>query len=217
MIIRAGQGLLQNPKRDQAGGRAVKMNLKQITSRIKDLKAPPPWPLEPFSRRVAGVMALFGGPPREPYLLLTKKAADLPEHPGQISFPGGGREAGDADILKTALRETYEEIGLPPESIKVLAPLWPQPVLRTWLIYPFVGIIKGSAKNPPRFQINSAEVAKLILVPWRDLRDQHQPSCHRWPEPDRGRRYLLPANEVLWGATASIVGRLLDFLDNHEP
>lgn len=194
------------------------MNLKQITARIKDLKAAPPaWPDGPGGRKTAGVMALFGGPPHDPYLLFTKRAADLLEHPGQISFPGGGLEPGDVNPLITALRETYEEIGLSPEAIMVLAPLWPQPVLDTWLIYPFAGLIRGSAKSRPRFKINSAEVAELIMVPFERLRRQHQPGCRRISDPHLACRYLLPASEVLWGATALIVGRLLDFLGHYEP
>lgn len=59
----------------------------------------------------------------QPYLILTKRTADLPAHPGQISLPGGRRDPTDVDLRMTALRETQEELGIDPSAIDIVGEL----------------------------------------------------------------------------------------------
>ena len=76
------------------------------------------------------------------HAVFTERREDLRRHPGEISFPGGRREPQDPDLLSTALRETHEEIGLPPDRVELLGALQPTPTFVTnYAIYPFVGLI----------------------------------------------------------------------------
>ncbi len=73
----------------------------------------------------------------------SKRHSDLRLHAGQISFPGGRREPGDEDLIRTALREAHEEIGLDPASVVIVGALAPTPTVVTDIaIYPFVGLIE---------------------------------------------------------------------------
>ena len=81
----------------------------------------------------------------ELHAVFTKRRSDLRLHAGQISFPGGRRDRGDADLVATALRESHEEIGLDPAAVTVLGALSPTPTVVTDIaIYPFVGLIAGA-------------------------------------------------------------------------
>ena len=103
------------------------------------------------------------------HAVFTERHHDLPRHAGEISFPGGRRDPGDADLVATALRETHEEVGLPPESVEVLGALEPIPTVVTgYAIYPFVGIVPSNFRWKP----SDSEVAAVIDLPcprWRPV------------------------------------------------
>src|SRR3546814_6989997 len=80
-------------------------------------------PVETRSLRSAGVLVPLIDRPGGLTVLLTQRTAHLQKHTGQISFPGGGHEPQDSDLVATALRETEEEIGLPPARVSVLGRL----------------------------------------------------------------------------------------------
>src|SRR5580704_7973460 len=65
------------------------------------------------------------------HAVFTRRHHDLPRHAGEISFPGGRRDPEDADLIATALRETHEEVGLPPESVELIGALEPIPTVVT--------------------------------------------------------------------------------------
>src|SRR5580765_374467 len=75
----------------------------------------------PTARRAAALILIYPGP-SGPTVALTVRHGDLPQHPGQISLPGGGVDAGES-AAQAALRETHEEIGVPPEVVRILGPL----------------------------------------------------------------------------------------------
>jgi len=79
-------------------------------------------------------------------LLLTQRSADLPDHPGQISFPGGRVEPDDASDADAALREATEEVGLPADRVVVLGELAPYETVTGYRVTPIV----GSGQQPPR-------------------------------------------------------------------
>lgn len=94
-------------------------------------------------------------------LLLEVRSKNLKGQPGEICFPGGQLEAGDADLEKTAVRETTEELGIPPESIEVLGPLdvlWTPFQVK---IHPFVAVIAENTILRP----NKLEVEEVFSVP----------------------------------------------------
>ncbi len=122
-----------------------------------------PWPRRVF-RKQAGVLVLLGvHPSGATSLILTQRSPDLPVHAGQIAFPGGVCEPGESP-LEAALRETLEEIALPPEEVRLLGPLG-----RTFSPYdiavqPFVGWVPLPYPLHP-----NEEVARIFILPLRSV------------------------------------------------
>ena len=147
----------------------------------------------------------------ELHAVFTRRRHDLRRHAGEISFPGGRREPQDASLLETALRETEEEIGLPREGVRVLGALEPTPTVATnYGVYPFVGLIE-----PGRLWTLSPrevdEVLELRLAELRDARSRRR-LLHRGI-PFRTDVYDMGDSALIWGATARIVGDLLERVD----
>ncbi|UQZ90419.1 hypothetical protein C4J81_14875 [Deltaproteobacteria bacterium Smac51] len=157
-------------------------------------------------RRPGAVMTIFLESGGEPALLFTKRAAHLDEHAGQISFPGGAVEEYDPDFQAAAFRETFEEVSIRPEELEILSPLPRQPVLETWMIHPFAAWWPA----PRPLAYDPVEVARVIIHPLSDLMRQHQRECWLVPGPEVCRYEL--GGEILWGATARIAARLLDYI-----
>lgn len=133
-----------------------------------------------------------------PYLVLTKRTETI-AHPGQISLPGGRREPADADLRATALRETEEEIGVPPAGLRVVGRLDDVHTLGSgFVVSPFVAVLQGPFRPAP----DDDEVALVIEIPLADLlaADDRLPAD---PAPLE-LRYPL-ASEDVWGATARIL------------
>ena len=165
--------------------------------------------------RQAAVLALVlepGEPSPEdpgvgPRLLLIERSSTLRAHAGQIAFPGGKPEPGDASLAETARREAQEEVGLD-RDVEVLGRLDPVPTPTGFLIMPFV------AFAPPGWQprITSGEVTRLLTPSVDRLRD---PSVHRVTGRGVWRGYAYELHEYaigtpkLWGATARMVWDLL--------
>lgn len=94
-------------------------------------------------------------------LLLTVRSQALRSHKGQISFPGGGSDAEDADAVATALREAQEEIGLAPAQVEVIGFLDDYPTISRYLVTPIVGLIEGE----PDLMPDEREVADVFEIP----------------------------------------------------
>jgi 8-oxo-dGTP pyrophosphatase MutT (NUDIX family) len=142
------------------------------------------------------------------HAVFTRRRHDLRSHPGEISFPGGRREDGDRDLLRTALREAEEEIGLPREAVRIVGALTPIPTVATsYAVYPFVGVIEpGFAWTPSAQEVD--EVLELRLADLRAASDRRR-LLHRGI-PFRTDVYAIDERLVIWGATARIVADLLD-------
>jgi 8-oxo-dGTP pyrophosphatase MutT (NUDIX family) len=141
------------------------------------------------------------------HAVFTERRADLRRHAGEISFPGGRRDEADADLRATALRETHEEIGLPPQSVEVLGALQPTPTFVTnYAVYPFVGLIE------PGFAwvLQEAEVGQVLELPVERVRQGYvRRRMLRRGVPFRTDVYDV-GGHVIWGATARIVADLLE-------
>lgn len=164
--------------------------------------------LSVHGRTDAAVLApLFLDAAGDLHAVFTKRREHLRRHPGEISFPGGRQDAEDADLLATALRETHEEIGLPPEHIQVLGALQPTPTFVTnYAIYPFVGLIEPGFE----WEIEAAEVDVVLELRLRDVRDGYaRRRLVRRGVPFRTDTYQV-GDQMIWGATARIVADLLD-------
>jgi 8-oxo-dGTP pyrophosphatase MutT (NUDIX family) len=136
-------------------------------------------------------------------MVFTQRSAELRKHPGQISFPGGTIEASDASPAAAALRESWEEIGLPPHSVSVIAELAPYFTGSGFRIVPIVGAID----TDPQWRIDPREVDDVFEVPLRFLLDQRnwQEHSREWQGIQR-RFFAIPYGErYIWGATAGMI------------
>jgi len=147
------------------------------------------------------------------HLVFTRRRDDLRRHPGEISFPGGRQDEPDEDLVATALREAEEEIGLPVDAVEVLGALQPTPTIATnYAIYPFVGRIEPGHVWKP----SAAEVAAVLELSLSDLRAGYERRrLLRRGVPFRTDVYVVGEN-LIWGATARILGDLLDRVDHTE-
>ncbi len=176
----------------------------------------PPWTLPPdaqdaTARRAAVLLPLYARN-RRPHLLFTRRSATLAAHSGEISFPGGSHDATDLTLAATALREAHEEIGLAPESVRVLGTLAPVfTVVSNFLITPIVGWLGA---EPAPFSPNPAEVAEVIEAPVADLADPAIFHAEQWIR--NGRPHPVYFYDLgpyrIWGATARVLHQLLELL-----
>jgi 8-oxo-dGTP pyrophosphatase MutT (NUDIX family) len=145
----------------------------------------------------------------EIHAVFTRRRDDLRRHPGEISFPGGRHETGDADLVQTALRETDEEIGLRPAAFRIVGALRPTPTIATgYAIYPFVGVIEPGA----RWTLSPDEVASVLELTLTDLRAGYgRRRLLRRGLPIRTDTFVV-GDELIWGATARILQDLLERL-----
>jgi 8-oxo-dGTP pyrophosphatase MutT (NUDIX family) len=144
----------------------------------------------------------------EPTILLTQRAAHLPDHPGQISFPGGKIDAGDESPLAAALREAEEEIGLERRHVDPIGYL---DLYMTTLGYRIVPTI---ARVTPGFTLtlNAAEVDDVFEVPLAFLmaEENHKLHSREWKGMTRT-VYAMPFGErYIWGVTAGILRNLYE-------
>jgi 8-oxo-dGTP pyrophosphatase MutT (NUDIX family) len=153
---------------------------------------------------------VFLSPPaQEPCVVLTRRRADLRRHAGEISFPGGRRDPGDADLRDTALREAEEEIGLRRESVSLLWELPPTSTFATnYVIHPFVGLIPAGLA----WQASPSEVEEVLELSLPALRSGRT----RTRLTRRGISFQTDAyvvgEHLIWGATARILENLLERL-----
>lgn len=143
-------------------------------------------------------------------VLLTQRSTELRHHAGQVSFPGGRMEEGDTDILATALRETYEEVGISPDEVSVLGYLQPMPTITGYAVTPVIGLLA----EPSDLVIDTSEVEFVFEVPLHFLLDRRN---QRIAESEfRGEK--IPVSEFvydgqrIWGATAHILIQLRKYL-----
>ncbi len=163
--------------------------------------------LEVRGRTDAAVLVplyLHGG---ELHAVFTKRREDLRRHPGEISFPGGRYDEGEANLTATALREADEEIGLPAEAVEILGALQPTPTIATgYAVYPFVGMIEPGRE----WTLSAREVAEVLELSLAELLSGYgRRRLIRRGLPIRTDTYVVGEN-LIWGATARILADLLD-------
>ncbi|MBN2233359.1 MAG: CoA pyrophosphatase [Deltaproteobacteria bacterium] len=169
-------------------------------------------------RRPGGIRAAVLCPlffrERQPHMLFIKRSRKVSRHPGEVSFPGGIREAEDKTLEYTCLRETREEIGLPERLVRIVCPLDEVATTTGFHVSPFLGVIP----HPYPFRPDGHEVAELIEIPLDAFLDpMRQYDFYQF----NGRHmstviaYHL-AGQIIWGATARIMERLLNLLRNFD-
>jgi 8-oxo-dGTP pyrophosphatase MutT (NUDIX family) len=139
--------------------------------------------------------------PEEPHVWLLRRSDELRTHAGQVAFPGGQPDPDDADLLATALRETNEEIALPPEAVQVLGALDEHATVTGYVITPYVGWIDASFQPTA----HATEVSRVFAVPLAVFEAAPEPLTVRWGSTKRIVLSYRAEGEVIWGATAAIL------------
>jgi 8-oxo-dGTP pyrophosphatase MutT (NUDIX family) len=163
------------------------------------------------ARRAAALILIYPGT-SGPTVALTVRHGDLPQHAGQISLPGGGVDAGES-AAQAALRETHEEIGVPPEVVRILGPLstiWV--IVSNFVVQPFVAVTDGR----PAFRLAEREVEALVELPLRDLHDLERIGWERRTRDGATTDYPFfnLGGRQVWGATAMILGEFGALFDS---
>ncbi len=190
-----------------------------IQKRIRQHTLPPlPLPLGLRERlRPAAVLVPLLEKKGEWHLLLTRRTQHVGNHKGQVAFPGGAMEPKDPSPEATALRETFEEIGIPPETIDVIGRLPEQPVISGFLVTPVVAFLPTYVRWRP----SREEIARVFTVPlaWLGNPDHLSLSTvHTWEGVKYPVHYYQPyEGEVIWGLTARIIQSLIKALTPPGP
>lgn len=149
----------------------------------------------------------------EPGVVLTRRAEELARHAGQISFPGGRAEEGDSSAVQTALRETFEEIGLEPDRVTPIGFLDRFDIISDYRVLPVVGLVR----TPVQWRLDRREVTEVFTVPLRVVLDRTR------YEEEAFQRYgashtvysLEWEGHRIWGATAAMLLNLSGRLRHH--
>ncbi len=178
-----------------------------LTQHLKDT------PLDPVTPPQAAVLVLISRGDN-PSVLFTKRAAHLRNHPGEVCFPGGMWEPGDASLLMTAQRETLEEIGLPAGQIQLLGAL-PQFHTRAGTaVTPFVATFDASFPLQP----SPHELDAIFMVPITEFKSL-QVRIDYVERQGRGQQvpvYHYQGYEI-WGFTAAVTAELLLLVERAQP
>lgn len=186
-------------RRILAGRPAARLDLSSVSPAYRD---------SPGALAEAAVLVPVYEREGVPHVLMTRRREDLRLHPGQISFPGGRIETGDADARAAALREAEEEVGLRASHVEVLGRLSETLVVLTgFRLTPWVGVVP----YPYPYVAQPEEVAGLVELSVHDLL---APGNHRigtreaYGMVHEVHTYEVGGN-VVWGASARILHELL--------
>ena len=163
----------------------------------------------PSGRPEAAVLVPLLAAP-EPELLLTLRAARLSTHSGEVAFPGGRRDPEDDSLIVTALRESWEEIGLARHDVEIIGRLTARESLHGLQVTPVVGLLPAE----PQLLANPDEIAAIFRVPLRFFAES---PFEILPRVDyQGRQWQIPcyhyAGYRIWGLTAMMVVELVNLV-----
>ena len=167
----------------------------------------------------SGVLVLLYEHEGEPWVVLTRRAWHLRHHAGEVSFPGGRREPGDADLWATALREASEETGLDPGTVRHAGRLDSFVTVGSRsLVCPFVATVDQRPELVP----DPAEVDRVLHVPLSELTDPETWREEVWSLDtagggERTMTFFELHGDTVWGATASVLRRLLTMVIVEDP
>ena len=148
----------------------------------------------------------------EPQVVLTRRADHLVQHAGQVSFPGGAAEEHDDSAVQTALREAWEEIGLPPERTTPIGFLDRMDTISDYRILPVVALVQW----PVMWKLDYSEVAEVFTVPLSFALDRSRYIMGHVTRDgqDHTTWSLQWEKHTIWGATAAMLLNLAKRMEN---
>lgn len=177
-----------------------------------------PSPVEARGAPRSAVLAPFYDAGGTTHVLVTRRSWDMRHHRGEVSFPGGGEEPGDGgDTVRTALRESQEEIGLDPTAVEIVGELnHLTTVSSDRSIVPIVGLLS----RPPRGLVaQPSEVEAIIEVPVAELLHPDSYREERWGplDVDHPVHFFEIEGDTIWGATAAMLRQFLMLMAGLDP
>ena len=175
--------------------------------------APPPRLVvhEPDTTRESAVLVPVFEEAGEAWMVLTRRAQHLRNHRGEVSFPGGRKDEGEA-LVDTATREAQEEIGLDPATVEIVGELDHLTTISSAAaIVPFVGILPG---RPRALVANPDEVELVLTIPFSELLHDatyHEELWHLFGA-ERSMVFFDVVGDTIWGATARILHNFLELV-----
>lgn len=153
--------------------------------------------------RKAAVLVLFINKDSNLHVVLTERSDKVSTHKGQISFPGGVYEEEDDSLLETALRETWEEIGIEMDEVDILGEFDEFFSVSCFHVHVFV----GTAQHPLKYNPNIDEIGKIIEVPFSLFLNEKykKKERHSHNDQDFNIYYYEHDNQTVWGMTARIL------------
>ncbi|WP_421121095.1 NUDIX hydrolase [Aquihabitans daechungensis] len=186
------------------------ITIEQVCDRFASLGPAQRSPREGHVDRASAVLAAIYEHDGETWIILTRRSAALRVHSGEVSFPGGGQDAGE-DLRDTAKREACEEVGLDPDLIEIIGELdHLSTITSNSFIVPFVAVLSAR----PALQASPAEVEAVLTVSLAELLDPAIFREERWDlfGAERAMWFFELEGDTVWGATAAMLRQLLGFV-----
>lgn len=170
--------------------------------------------LNQSSLRKASVLIGFVERDNGLHVLFTRRARHLKHHPGQVSFPGGKHELSDTDLAATALRETYEEVGINHQRVRIFGQLPELITVSRFTVTPFMAFIDSDYRT----NIDHNEVDEVFEVPAKIVLDPRELHSERFYINNHSHRVfgLSYQNHFIWGMTAQIIDAMQKQLMYHS-
>ncbi len=143
------------------------------------------------------------------YILLTKRAKHLSNHPGEISFPGGRVDISDNNRLDTALRELEEEVGIPRQEVTVIGALDDAISITDFHIIPYVGIIPFFCP----YNYNRSEIDEIVLTPLAFFLNEPKREVYEKGNIKKDNLIYTYGDKKIFGLTAFLLKKLVEILD----
>ena len=192
---------------------SVLMGSDELVDRVEQALADyAPRKVENPAAAAAAVLVLIHPRNGEPHVIFTERTNHVEHHKGQMSFPGGACDEADDCLETTAMRETFEEIGVRREDVRIIGQLDDMVTVSNFRVTPYVGLL--TTETDYSFTINDREVAKVVPVPLSFLLEEQNMELE--VREHQGREVLVPAfsyeGHRIWGATARMMHQLIELL-----
>jgi 8-oxo-dGTP pyrophosphatase MutT (NUDIX family) len=203
-----------------SGASSIRQTIEHIERLRRALKGVEPLPREALANKsnAAAVLVPLFERGADLHVIYIRRSDHVERNRGQVAFPGGRVDAGDATLLDAALREAREEVGIEPATVDVLGAFPTTSTTASGIVVaPFVGVIPAETalvKQP-------SEVADIFDVPLAALRDPAYRGTFEWRR-DGGREpakfpAILYGGQTIWGLTLLITLEMLEILDGGIP